>query len=271
MAKSDAKAAEAELIAFAATFPGAWEDHPWDHTVMKVGKKVFVFFGGAASPPGELSLTVKLPVSYEMALTLPYMSPAGHGLWKGGWAALRQRDGDDIDLDDHPRLDRAELPRGGDEEAGQAARRARRRRHERPAAIPRACPFAAGDGAWAASGRRADLRVGGKIFAVSPPTAPGGDGGASKLHPRAARDAVRTPNREVFRPVDGDWARSRGWTRIVVANADDADRQQARSGWPGATRGLADAAEGASGAAAAMSAAPARGRARRRRDPGGAG
>ena len=66
---------------------------------MKVGKKVFVFFGGAASPPGEISLTVKLPVSYEMALTLPYMSPAGHGLWKGGWAALRQSDGDDIDLE----------------------------------------------------------------------------------------------------------------------------------------------------------------------------
>jgi predicted DNA-binding protein (MmcQ/YjbR family) len=98
MAGSDAKKAEAELIAFAATFPGAWEDHPWDHTVMKVGRKVFVFFGGAASPPGELSLTVKLPISYEMALTLPYMKPAGHGLWKGGWAALRQTDGDDIDL-----------------------------------------------------------------------------------------------------------------------------------------------------------------------------
>jgi predicted DNA-binding protein (MmcQ/YjbR family) len=98
MARCDAKAAEAQLIAFAATFPQAWEDHPWDHTVMKVGKKVFVFFGGAASPPGELSLTVKLPISYEMALTLPYMSPAGHGLWKGGWAALRQRDGDEIDL-----------------------------------------------------------------------------------------------------------------------------------------------------------------------------
>ena len=95
----DAKQAETELIAFAATFPGAWEDHPWEHTVMKVGKKVFVFFGGAASPPGELSLTVKLPISYEMALTLPFMSPAGHGLWKGGWAALRQQDGDDIDLE----------------------------------------------------------------------------------------------------------------------------------------------------------------------------
>lgn len=95
----DAKQAEAQLIAFAASFPQAWEDYPWDHTVMKVGKKVFVFFGGAAAAPGELSLTVKLPISYEMALTLPFMSPAGHGLWKGGWAALRQRDGDDIDLE----------------------------------------------------------------------------------------------------------------------------------------------------------------------------
>jgi predicted DNA-binding protein (MmcQ/YjbR family) len=98
MPEIDPKRAEAELIAYAASFPGAWEDHPWDHTVMKVGKKVFVFFGGAASPPGEISLTVKLPISYEMALTLPCMSPAGHGLWKGGWAALRQHEGDDIDL-----------------------------------------------------------------------------------------------------------------------------------------------------------------------------
>jgi len=98
MAKMDAKAAEARLIAFAAGFPGAWEDHPWDHTVMKVGPKVFVFFGGAASPPDVLSVTVKLPVSYEMALTLPYMRPAGHGLWKGGWAQLGQQTGDAFDL-----------------------------------------------------------------------------------------------------------------------------------------------------------------------------
>lgn len=98
MAVSDAKAAEAKLIAYAATFPGAWEDHPWDHTVMKVGQKIFVFFGGAAAPDDTLSVTVKLPISYEMALTLPYMTPSGHGLWKAGWAQLTQRSGDDIDL-----------------------------------------------------------------------------------------------------------------------------------------------------------------------------
>jgi len=99
MVKSAAKAAENALIAYAATFPEAWEDHPWEHTVLKVGKKVFVFFGGAAGPPDELSMTVKLPISYEMALTLPYVSRAGHGLWKGGWAAIRHGDGDAIDVD----------------------------------------------------------------------------------------------------------------------------------------------------------------------------
>ena len=99
MATLPAKEAERRLIAFAAQMPGAWEDHPWDHTVLKVGKKVFVFFGGAAATEDELSVTVKLPISYEMALTLPYMRPAGHGLWKGGWAQLRQQTGDDFDLD----------------------------------------------------------------------------------------------------------------------------------------------------------------------------
>ncbi|HUZ11519.1 MAG TPA: MmcQ/YjbR family DNA-binding protein [Caulobacteraceae bacterium] len=93
-----AREAETRLIAFAASMPGAWEDHPWDHTVMKVGQKIFVFFGGAASAPDVLSVTVKLPVSYEMALSLPFMRPAGHGLWKGGWAQLTQRSGDEIDF-----------------------------------------------------------------------------------------------------------------------------------------------------------------------------
>jgi predicted DNA-binding protein (MmcQ/YjbR family) len=99
VAKLQAGSAEAELIAYAAGFPGAWEDHPSDHTVMKVGQKIFVFFGGAAVPDDVLSVTVKLPISYEMALTLPYMKPSGHGLWKAGWAQLTQASGDDIDVE----------------------------------------------------------------------------------------------------------------------------------------------------------------------------
>ena len=98
MTKHPAKDAERRLIAFASAFPEAWEDHPWEHTVLKVGKKVFVFFGGAAGGDDELSMTVKLPISFEMALTLPYVSPAGHGLGKAGWANVRQRDGEEIDL-----------------------------------------------------------------------------------------------------------------------------------------------------------------------------
>jgi len=99
MTPADAKAAEAELIGFAARLPGAWEDHPWDHTVLKVGQKIFVFFGGAAAPADTLSVTVKLPISYELALTLPCVAPAGHGLWKAGWAHLTQHSGDDFDLE----------------------------------------------------------------------------------------------------------------------------------------------------------------------------
>jgi predicted DNA-binding protein (MmcQ/YjbR family) len=99
MATLNANQAETLLIAYASGMPHAWEDHPWDHTVLKVGKKIFVFFGGAASPEHELSVTVKLPISAEMALTLPYMSPAGHGLGSSGWVNLRQTSGDDIELE----------------------------------------------------------------------------------------------------------------------------------------------------------------------------
>ncbi len=71
MATLNAKLAETLLIAYARGMPQAWEDHPWDHAVLKVGKKIFVFFGGAAVPKHELSVTLKLPISAEMALALP--------------------------------------------------------------------------------------------------------------------------------------------------------------------------------------------------------
>jgi predicted DNA-binding protein (MmcQ/YjbR family) len=79
---SPLKQAEAALRDFALTFPEAVEDHPWDHTVAKVKKKVFVFLGGMGD---QLTVTCKLPSSGRMALALPFASPTGYGLGKSGW------------------------------------------------------------------------------------------------------------------------------------------------------------------------------------------
>ena len=40
-------------------------------------------------PDGDLSLSVKLPTSATMALGLPFASPTGYGLARGGWVTAR--------------------------------------------------------------------------------------------------------------------------------------------------------------------------------------
>ncbi len=78
--------ARAELRRFALSFPGAHEDFPWGESVVKVGKKIFVFLGRSG---GELSLSVKLPSSNLLALDLPFASPTGYGLARGGWVTAQ--------------------------------------------------------------------------------------------------------------------------------------------------------------------------------------
>ena len=68
--------AAAQLKAFALDLPGAWEDHPWGDTVVKVGKKVFVFLGA----DDRVSMSTKLPDSRDAAMTMPFTSPTGYGL-----------------------------------------------------------------------------------------------------------------------------------------------------------------------------------------------
>lgn len=77
-----------DLLAHALAFPEAWEDHPWGETVVKVGKKVFVFLG---AEEGDLPnrMTVKLPDSADQALDLPGAFPTGYGLGRSGWVTLR--------------------------------------------------------------------------------------------------------------------------------------------------------------------------------------
>ena len=83
--------AEGRLRRFAASLPEVREDFPWGHSAFKVGAKAFLFM---ATEKGELSLSVKLPHSGFMALSLPFAAPTGYGLGKSGWvtALFRPKD-----------------------------------------------------------------------------------------------------------------------------------------------------------------------------------
>lgn len=69
---------------FALGLPEAWPDTPWGDTVVKVGKKIFVFVGSGAEP----GITVKLPESADHGLSLPGASKPGYGLGAHGWVSI---------------------------------------------------------------------------------------------------------------------------------------------------------------------------------------
>jgi predicted DNA-binding protein (MmcQ/YjbR family) len=83
------KKLRAELLQHALAMPEAYLDHPWGEDVVKVRKKVFVFFGmpeSAEYPPG---MSVKLPESNLLALSQPGVTPTGYGLGDSGWVSVR--------------------------------------------------------------------------------------------------------------------------------------------------------------------------------------
>lgn len=80
----------------AAQKAGAWEDHPWGHSVFKVGKKMFVIFGD----DDGYGVTCKLPDSGEAALTMfGWAAPTGYGLGKSGWITARFTARDDVPVE----------------------------------------------------------------------------------------------------------------------------------------------------------------------------
>jgi predicted DNA-binding protein (MmcQ/YjbR family) len=78
---SSAAVSRRTILKFALSLPGAWEDHPWEETVIKVGKKIFVFLGA----PGSTGMGVKLRDSLDGALGVRGASPMAYGLGKWGW------------------------------------------------------------------------------------------------------------------------------------------------------------------------------------------
>lgn len=74
--------------AYALGFPGAYAEHPWGQTVIKVKRKVFLFVNGALAPEDGVSLSVKLPQSSVDVLKGPLAEPMGYGMGKHGWVTL---------------------------------------------------------------------------------------------------------------------------------------------------------------------------------------
>lgn len=70
-------------------FPEAYEDFPWGERVLKVRKKVFVFLGSEQHLDSKLSFSVKLPVSGQALLAMPFATPTGYGLGKSGWVSIQ--------------------------------------------------------------------------------------------------------------------------------------------------------------------------------------
>jgi predicted DNA-binding protein (MmcQ/YjbR family) len=85
------------LRTYAFSLPEAWEDHPWGESVAKVGKKVFVFFG-SLDGDGPFGFSVKLPISSDEALAMPFTQPTGYGLDRGNWVTVRPPDDVPLDL-----------------------------------------------------------------------------------------------------------------------------------------------------------------------------
>lgn len=76
------------LRAHALALPDTVEEFPWDHSVVKVGKKVIIFLTQDQHVGKTVDFSVKLPESSAMALSLPGATPTGYGLGKAGWVSF---------------------------------------------------------------------------------------------------------------------------------------------------------------------------------------
>ena len=72
----------------ALSYPETHEDFPWDHLVVKVRKKVFIFLDRLDIVEEQVRFSVKLPHSNGMALALPFATPTGYGMAKSGWVSF---------------------------------------------------------------------------------------------------------------------------------------------------------------------------------------
>ena len=82
MAKQTIKSIESALRKYALGYPESHEDFPWGESCIKVKGKGFLFM---RSGKDEVSLSVKLPHSRDIAIDLPFTEPTHYGMGKYGW------------------------------------------------------------------------------------------------------------------------------------------------------------------------------------------
>lgn len=77
-----------DLRKAALAYPEATEDFPWGHSAFKIKGKAFVFL---SLHEDEVSISIKLPKSRDIAVDLPFTEPAHYGLGKHGWVTAHLR------------------------------------------------------------------------------------------------------------------------------------------------------------------------------------
>jgi predicted DNA-binding protein (MmcQ/YjbR family) len=84
--KATAESVESELREYAMRYPETHEDFPWGERAIKVKGKVFIFMRVTED---EISFSVKLPQSRDMAVDLPWAEPTHYGMGKHGWVTAK--------------------------------------------------------------------------------------------------------------------------------------------------------------------------------------
>lgn len=95
----DLREAHETLKAHAPSLPRAYEDHPWGESVVKVNKKIFVFFGLPEHLDKRLYLGVKLPETSPYAVMMLFAKAMDYGLGKHGWISAELTPDDTVPLD----------------------------------------------------------------------------------------------------------------------------------------------------------------------------
>ena len=79
-----------ELLTYCLAKPGAWQDEPWEgDVVVKVGSKIFAFFGSAPVSAVGLKCGSSREVANEWLLRYPEDASVMAYIGRSGWNSLR--------------------------------------------------------------------------------------------------------------------------------------------------------------------------------------